>query len=72
MFGRSEVEEGPDVWVPHVIGLREEKIRGMRVISPPFLVWNRDLARHVGQKGKCVGKTSLWWQICKLNSKSDF
>jgi hypothetical protein len=33
MTGRSEVEEGPNVWVPHASCLREGKIRGTRVIS---------------------------------------
>jgi hypothetical protein len=43
--------------------------RSFRVTNP---AWMGDLGCHVGQNGKYVAKTSLWWQFCKLNSKIGF
>jgi hypothetical protein len=34
--------------------------------------WNGALTYHVGQNGKYVAKTSLMWQMCKINCKGDF
>jgi hypothetical protein len=55
---------------------RQRIERGRSRVRESFHVvipaWKGDLACHVGQNGKCVAKTSLRWQMCKLNSKSDF
>jgi hypothetical protein len=40
-----------------------------RIIIP---AWCGALDCHIGQNSKYVAKTSLRWQFCKLNSKSDF
>jgi hypothetical protein len=64
-----KVEEGPDMWVPHVNGLRGGK-RGTRVISRHHSCVARGHGLQYQKKGKCVDKISLQWQICNLNSKS--
>jgi hypothetical protein len=72
MNGSSEVEEGPDVWVPHVSCLREGRSGAQESFHIIVPAWKGDLVCHVGQNGKCVAKTSFIWQMCKLNSKSGF
>jgi hypothetical protein len=51
-IGRSEVEEGPDMWVPHVNGLREGKIKATRVISRHHSSMARGHGLPYQQKGQ--------------------
>jgi hypothetical protein len=52
--------------------LERGKIGAQELFHIIVPAWKGDLACHVGQDSKCVAKTSLMWQMCKLNSKSDF